>query len=86
MVVAIRRTQLAILAANAQDIAEAKSAGAGPAFFDRLQLNASRVEAMAAGLDAIRKLKDPVGEVTASGVAPMECALSACACRSAWLA
>ena len=66
MAVAIRRTQLAILAANAQDIAEAKSAGASPAFFDRLQLNASRVEAMAAGLDAIRKLKDPVGEVTAS--------------------
>ena len=66
MAVAIRRSQPAILAANAEDVAEAKSNGATAAFLDRLTLNAKRVEAMAAGLDVIRKLKDPVGAVMAS--------------------
>jgi glutamate-5-semialdehyde dehydrogenase len=63
---AIRRSRLAILAANAEDVAEAKSAGATPAFLDRLTLDAARVEAMAAGIDVIKKLKDPVGAVLAS--------------------
>jgi glutamate-5-semialdehyde dehydrogenase len=55
-----------ILAANAQDQAEAKSGGATPAFLDRLALDAARVEAMADSLDVIRKLKDPIGTVLAS--------------------
>ena len=63
---AIRRSQGAILAANAEDVAEAKTAGATTAFLDRLTLDAKRVEAMAAGIDVIRKLKDPVGAVLAS--------------------
>ena len=46
--------------------AEAKSGGATPAFLDRLSLDAERIEAMAAGLDVIRKLKDPVGTVMGS--------------------
>ena len=36
------------------------------AFLDRLTLDADRVEAVAAGLEVIRKLKDPVGTVMAS--------------------
>jgi glutamate-5-semialdehyde dehydrogenase len=63
MAKAVRRSRNAILAANAEDQAEAKSGGATPAFLDRLSLNAERIEAMAAGLDVIRKLKDPVGTV-----------------------
>src|SRR5208283_4495431 len=35
-------------------------------FLDRLTLNTERIEAMAAGLDAVRKLKDPVGTIMAS--------------------
>ena len=66
MAAAIRAARSAILAANAEDLAEAKSAGATAAFIDRLTLDAKRVEAMAAGLDVIRKLKDPVGTVLAS--------------------
>ncbi len=66
MAKAIRGSRTAILAANAEDRAEAKSAGATPAFLDRLSLDAERVEAMAAGLDVIRKLKDPVDTVMAS--------------------
>jgi glutamate-5-semialdehyde dehydrogenase len=66
MATAIRAGRGKILAANAEDQAEAKSAGATPAFLDRLALDAERVEAMADGLDVIRKLKDPVGTVMAS--------------------
>jgi glutamate-5-semialdehyde dehydrogenase len=66
MAKAVRRSRNAILAANIEDQAEAKSAGATPAFLDRLSLDAARVEAMAAGLDVIRKLKDPVGTVMES--------------------
>src|ERR1700749_4103321 len=66
MAKAIRNAAPRILAANAEDRAEAKSAGATPAFLDRLSLDAERIEAMAAGLDVIRKLKDPVGTVLAS--------------------
>ncbi len=63
MAKAIRRSRKAILAANADDRAEAKSGGATAAFLDRLSLDADRVDAMASGLDVIRKLKDPVGTV-----------------------
>ena len=66
MAKAIRGSRAAILAANAEDRVEAKSGGASAAFLDRLLLDAERVEAMAAGLDVIRKLKDPVGTVMAS--------------------
>src|ERR1700684_4302383 len=63
---AIRGSEAAILAANREDLAEAKAAGANAAFLDRLALDAARIEAMAEGLDVIRKLKDPVGTVLAS--------------------
>jgi len=66
MAKAIRHARSAILDANAEDVAEAKSAGATAAFLDQLTLNADRVEAMAAGVEVIRKLKDPVGTVLAS--------------------
>ncbi|MGA7791083.1 MAG: glutamate-5-semialdehyde dehydrogenase [Xanthobacteraceae bacterium] len=62
----IRGSRAAILAANAEDRAAAKAGGATVAFLDRLSLDRGRIEAMAAGLDTIRKLKDPVGTVMAS--------------------
>ena len=63
---AIRGARAAILAANAEDVAEAKSAGTNAALLDRLTLTPERIEAMAAGLSVIRKLADPVGTVLAS--------------------
>ena len=53
-----------ILAANAQDVAEARAAGATAAFLDRLALDEKRATAMAAGLDVVGALADPVGVVT----------------------
>ncbi|MFY9893324.1 MAG: glutamate-5-semialdehyde dehydrogenase [Xanthobacteraceae bacterium] len=66
MAKALRRARPAILAANAEDLVAAKSAGVTAAFLDRLTLSAEGIEAMAAGLDVIRKLKDPVGTIMAS--------------------
>jgi glutamate-5-semialdehyde dehydrogenase len=66
MAKAIRGSRSAILAANDQDVAEARSASAGAAFLDRLTLKPSSIEAIATGLEVIRKLKDPVGAVMAS--------------------
>jgi len=66
MAKAIRGSRSAILAANEQDVAEAKSAGASAAFVDRLTLRPAGIEAMATGLEAIRKFKDPVGAVMAA--------------------
>jgi glutamate-5-semialdehyde dehydrogenase len=62
----IRGSRAAILAANAEDLAEARAARATVAFLDRLTLDAARIDAMADGLDVIRKLQDPIGTVTAS--------------------
>ena len=60
----IRRRKADILGANAEDIAEAKRGGANAAFLDRLALDDKRVATMAAGVEVIRDLADPVGEVT----------------------
>jgi glutamate-5-semialdehyde dehydrogenase len=66
MAAAVRSARGVILAANVEDVAEAKAAGASPAFLDRLALSGPVVEAMAGGLETIRKLKDPVGSVMAA--------------------
>lgn len=53
-----------VLAANARDLAEAKASKATAAFLDRLALDEGRVNAMAAGLEVVRGLADPIGSVT----------------------
>jgi glutamate-5-semialdehyde dehydrogenase len=63
MAAAIRAETPAILAANAEDIAEARATGMSGAFLDRLMLDEARVEAMATGVEVIGRLKDPVGTV-----------------------
>ena len=59
---ALRDTAPSILAANARDMAAARSKGLGAALLDRLELNPKRVEAMAVGLETIAALADPVGD------------------------
>jgi glutamate-5-semialdehyde dehydrogenase len=66
MAQSLRTSRDSILAANARDVEEARGAGATAAFLDRLTLDERAIEAMAAGLDTIRKLKDPIGGVMAS--------------------
>ena len=60
------RAQMAnILTANAKDLEAARANGTTGAFLDRLALNEKRIEAIAASLEDIAKLDDPVGTVLA---------------------
>jgi glutamate-5-semialdehyde dehydrogenase len=61
---AIRARSDAILAANAEDVADARAAAATSAFLDRLTLTPSRVAAMADAVASVAELADPVGAVT----------------------
>ncbi len=70
MAAAVRAQTSLILAANAEDVAEARAAGVTGAFLDRLALDPARVEAIAAGIDAVRGLKDPIGTVMESWTRP----------------
>ena len=63
MAAAIRRDEARLLAANAEDVAAARAAGQDAAFVDRLTLTPQTIAAMAAGLDAIVALPDPIGEI-----------------------
>ena len=59
------RTQASeILAANAEDVAEAKANGLDAAMLDRLMLTDKSVEAMAQGLEQVATLPDPIGEMS----------------------
>lgn len=62
---AIRGRINELLQANARDVGRASDAGKPASFLDRLTLNPERVEAMAAGLENVAALPDPVGEVIA---------------------
>lgn len=61
----IRANADKLLAANAKDLQAAKERGLAASAVDRLLLDASRIEGMAAGIEAIAELPDPVGEVIA---------------------
>ncbi|WP_051434997.1 glutamate-5-semialdehyde dehydrogenase [Microvirga flocculans] len=65
MAASIRARAGAILAANAEDLAEARAKGQPAAFIDRLMLDSGRLEAIAAAVESIAALPDPVGRVLA---------------------
>ena len=57
----IREHEAEILARNEANVARAGANGISPAFIDRLTLTPARIEGMAAGLDQITGLEDPIG-------------------------
>lgn len=59
-----------VLAANGADLERGRAAGMPESLQDRLALTGGRVEAMAAGLEALAGLPDPVGEVVRGWVTP----------------
>ncbi len=70
MAAAVRAQKAQILAANAEDLTEARAGGLTGAFLDRLTLDDARVEAIAVAVEAVRALKDPVDTVTQSWTRP----------------
>ncbi len=67
---ALRAATPAVIAANAKDLANAEAAGRPASFIDRLMLDAARVAAIAASLEEIAELADPVGTVLAEWKRP----------------
>jgi glutamate-5-semialdehyde dehydrogenase len=61
----LRNARAAVLAANSEDVAEARARGTSAAMIDRLVLDDKRLEAIALGLEAVAALPDPVGQVVA---------------------
>ncbi|HVJ02296.1 MAG TPA: glutamate-5-semialdehyde dehydrogenase [Sphingomonas sp.] len=60
---ALRDSADAIVAANAEDMRAGEASGLSGALLDRLRLDQGRIAAMAAGVEAVAKLDDPVGRV-----------------------
>ncbi|MDH4125606.1 MAG: glutamate-5-semialdehyde dehydrogenase [Gammaproteobacteria bacterium] len=59
----IRASSVDILAANKADLGAARQQGLGHAMLDRLMLDANRLDVIAAGVDAIAAMPDPIGRV-----------------------
>ncbi|MFK8035146.1 MAG: glutamate-5-semialdehyde dehydrogenase [Hyphomicrobiales bacterium] len=66
----LRAATQVILAANEIDVAAMVEKEAAASFIDRLTLNEERIEGIAAGLEAIAELPDPVGDVMAEWERP----------------
>jgi glutamate-5-semialdehyde dehydrogenase len=63
MAAAIRSSAPALLQVNALDLAAGAEKGLSAAMLDRLRLDVARIEAMAAGIDQVATLPDPVGQL-----------------------
>lgn len=59
----VRKEVQAIEMVNTRDMEHARTAGKNVAFLDRMMLDAARIEAMAAGMEKVASLPDPIGEV-----------------------
>jgi glutamate-5-semialdehyde dehydrogenase len=70
MAKAIRAAEANILSANAQDMQGGRDKGLSAPLLDRLKLDASRVESIAAGLESIAALPDPIGAVETEWTQP----------------
>jgi glutamate-5-semialdehyde dehydrogenase len=70
MAAAIRQRVPELLAANAKDLEAGRAKGLSNAMLDRLMLDEKRIEAMAAGIDQVATLPDPVGQVLDSWTRP----------------
>ncbi|MGD9417654.1 MAG: glutamate-5-semialdehyde dehydrogenase [Verrucomicrobiota bacterium JB025] len=63
MAAAVRGSVAELLEANGKDLEAGRAKGLSAAMLDRLRLDEARVEAMAAGIDQVAELPDPVGQV-----------------------
>jgi glutamate-5-semialdehyde dehydrogenase len=73
---ALRAAEAEILEANAADVAVGEKAGLSGAMLDRLRLDPARLEGIAAAVEQVAGLPDPVGQVIDSTVRPNGLALA----------
>jgi len=77
---ALRTSSADILEANAADLEAGRAKSLSPALMDRLALDAARIDAMAAGIEAIAALPDPVGRELARWTVPSGLDIARVAC------
>jgi glutamate-5-semialdehyde dehydrogenase len=70
MAAEVRKSEKTILEANARDIAHAEQKGLSKPMVDRLRLDAKSLEGIAAAIEEVAELPDPVGEVLADWSRP----------------
>ncbi|MDE2410729.1 MAG: glutamate-5-semialdehyde dehydrogenase [Sphingomonadales bacterium] len=73
---ALRAAEAEILAANARDVAAGEASGLTGAMLDRLRLDPARLAGIAAAVDQVADLPDPVGAVIDSSTRPNGMVLS----------
>ena len=73
---ALRADEAAILAANGLDLAQGEARGLSAAMLDRLKLDPARLAGIAAALDQVADLPDPVGHVIDTATRPNGLVLS----------
>ena len=73
---ALRADGAAILSANGRDLAEGEARGLSAAMLDRLMLDPDRLAGIAAALDQVADLPDPVGQVIDRATRPNGLVLS----------
>ena len=61
---AVRRDTALLIAANGEDLQAASASGLDAAMLDRLTLSAHAIASMAAGLEQVAALADPIGEIS----------------------
>ena len=66
----LRERQAELIAANEQDLKAAPGYGLTDAQVDRLRLTPDRIDGVAAGLEEVAALPDPIGEVIESSIRP----------------
>ena len=66
----IRQSSAALIEKNASEVARAIDNNLAPSMVDRLTLTTERVEDMAAGIETLIKLDDPVGKIRPFGTRP----------------
>ncbi|MBL8531109.1 MAG: glutamate-5-semialdehyde dehydrogenase [Hyphomonadaceae bacterium] len=66
----LRQAAPLLLAANAEDVARAGAGDQSEAFIDRLTLTPARLDAIAAGIEAIAAQPDPIGAVSEEWTRP----------------
>ena len=67
---ALRQAAPAILKANAKDLEAGRAAGLTQSLLDRLALSDERIEGMAAGVEEVAMMADPVGKIDQGGFRP----------------
>jgi len=66
----LREKKDLIIQENDKDLSDAKKNGVSSAFYDRLLLDEKRIEAMAASVDEIAMLEDPIGKIDHMKIRP----------------